>query len=658
MQQFEDSFNATQEDRERALAARRFVRVRGAQWDWDEENQYGNKIKLELNHVAGAIDRIVNEFRRNRISATFMPRDGGASDVLCDAMAARYRADTYDPQGREARSTAFMSAVEGGFGGVRLYADYDHRSKEHQRVCLEPIPDAEACLFFDVNAKRKDKSDAEHAFVITAWSPRAFKAKYGEVEASWPGELRERGFQYEWFSPEVVRVAEYFVKRAKKDTFHVFTGYDDDVIEIHEDDVDAERADLLAKGYDETETRVADGHRVEKYVMTGRAIIEKQQIIPGGEIPLAPQYGHRSIINNVERFHGHAQRPMDAQIVFNMEVSKIAENAMASGVEKPIFSPEQIGAYADMWQNDHTENNAFLLVNPIKDMQGNVVQAGPLGFTKSPSVPEAVVALTQLTRDSIADLLGNQENAEGVGPQVSGVAMELAQGRIDMQSYGYMDEAADTERRIAEIWQAMASEIYVEAGRKLKTMSEDGKRGSVEIGRKILDEKTGGVIHEIDFASADMEVEVDVGPTSASRRTAIVRSVTALLPLVPDPETQSMLSHVALMNMEGEGLQPARDWSRKKLIAMGVEEPTKEEMAEAAAMQEAPQPDANLIAAQALETEAQAKVMTAQANAALSAARVQEAEAKTAQIISQIPADRAKAAVDVAAQIAKGLTNG
>lgn len=170
MQQFDDIYLASQQDREWAVMARRFVNIRGAQWDWDTAGQFDNKMRLEIDHVSGAITRIKNEYRKNRISAQFLPADGSDADALSDACAARYRADTHDALGREARDMAFDSAIEGGMGGMRLRAEYEKDG--HQRICLEPINDAESNLYFDANSKRKNKSDAEHAFLITPWSRR------------------------------------------------------------------------------------------------------------------------------------------------------------------------------------------------------------------------------------------------------------------------------------------------------------------------------------------------------------------------------------------------------------------------------------------------------------------------------------------------------
>jgi hypothetical protein len=656
LRQFDDCFRVQDKDREDALLARRFVNVRGAQWDWDEHGDFDRRMKLEVNLVAMAVERIRNEYRRNRITATFAPRDGSENEALSEACASRFRADTQNSIGREARTNAFDAAVEGGFAGMRLRAEYE--KGDHQRICLEPINDAESTLYFDVNAKLKDKSDAEHAFLIVPWGKRAFKARYGEDGADWPHGVTTRP-TFEWYAADVVFVAEYFRRETETLTYRVFEGFGGEVQEYDAASITQEDLEMLeATGFEEIEGRTEEAGRVDKYVMTGAKVLSGPERVAGRHIPLVPQYGYRTFIDHVERFHGLVLPAMDMQIISNINLSAVSATAAASGIEKPIFTPEQIAGHEKGWQNDHITNDPYRLINPIFDANGQAVPSGPLGFTKSPDISPAVATLIQLSKQYMSDQLGNPENAENVQPDMSGIAMEQVQGRLDMRSYGFMDQAADAERRIAEIWLSMASEIYVEAGRKLKTLSADGKNGTIEIGKRILDPKTGEIASEVDFSKADMEVTVDVGPTSASKRSAIVRSITTIMGVTPDPETQVMLSHLALMNLEGEGMGEAKEWSRRKLVGMGAVKPTKEEEQELAMAAEGEEPTAEMVAAKALELEAQAKAMTANAQAMLAAARTEETRAKTAETLAGIPVKQQTAAIDNAAKIAKGITGG
>ena len=121
---------------------------------------------------------------------------------------------------------------------------------------------------------------------------------------------------------------------------------------------------------------------------------------------------------------------------------------------------------------------------------------------------------------------------------------------------------------------------------------------------------------EDDMSRAKFDVAVDVGPTSSSKRAATVRSLTGMMQLTSDPETQSILTSMALMNMEGEGLSEARKFFRKRLVGMGVVEPTEEEMQQMQEAAQGQQPNPNDMYLQAAAAEAEAKAGKAQADTA------------------------------------------
>jgi hypothetical protein len=190
-------------------------------------------------------------------------------------------------------------------------------------------------------------------------------------------------------------------------------------------------------------------------------------------------------------------------------------------------------------------------------------------------------------------------------------------------------------KRSGEVWLSMARDVLVEDGRKMKTMSMDGEIGQVELARPVLDD-AGAVAYENDMSNAKFDVAVDVGPSSASKRAGIVRSVTGMLQLATDPETQSILTSMALMNMEGEGLADTRKYFRMKLVRMGVVEPTQKEAEMLQAEAQNQQPDPNAMYLQAAAAESQAKAVKTEAETAHVIAKTAETEAKTTATLANI----------------------
>ena len=121
---------------------------------------------------------------------------------------------------------------------------------------------------------------------------------------------------------------------------------------------------------------------------------------------------------------------------------------------------------------------------------------------------------------------------------------------------------------------------------------------------------------------------MEVGPSSSSKRAATVRALTGMMQITADPEAQQVLSGLAMMNMEGEGIGDARDYYRAKLVRMGVVKPTKDEQEQMAQESQAQQPDPQ---AQYLLAAADQAAADAQAKRAKTVETIASAELKRAQ---------------------------
>jgi len=196
-----------------------------------------------------------------------------------------------------------------------------------------------------------------------------------------------------------------------------------------------------------------------------------------------------------------------------------------------------------------------------------------------------------------------------------------------------MSNFAKGQRRSGEIWLSMAKEIYVEEGRKMKTVSPEGKTSQIEMMRPVIGE-TGEVELENDLTSANFDVDVDVGPSSQSKRAAMVKALTGMLAITDDPQTKQILQSMALMNMEGEGISDIREYFRKQMVRAGVIKPTDEEAAEMQAEAQGRQ-DPNAIFLQAAAEEATAKAAKARADTVKTIADAELSRAKTAETMAK-----------------------
>ena len=657
MKQFATIQTNSIDERAQCLADRRFYSIAGAQWEGALSEQFENRPKLEVNKVHLGVMRIINEYRNNRITVDFVPKDGATDDDLADTCDGLYRADEQDSCADEAYDNAFEEAVGGGFGAWRLrteYEDPEDDEDERQRIRIEPIYDADKFVFFDQNAKRQDKSDSTYCFVLTAMTPEAFADEYGEAESPASLSSHVEMLEFDWQTPDVVYVAEYYRVEQSTEVIRVFELLDGSEERYNErdfeEDENLERM-LAATGATEVRQKRVKRRKVHKYIIDGSRVLEDLGFIAGTEIPIIPVYGKRWFIDNRERMMGHVRMVKDAQRLKNMQLSRLAEISAYSTVEKPVFSPEQVAGFEIMWQEDNVKNYPYLLVNPITNADGSEQLAGAADYTRAPQIPPAMAALLQITEVDMQDLLGKQEAGEDMQPNLSGKAVELIQNRLDQQNFIYMSNMAKAIKRSGEVWLAMSRDIMVEEKRTMKSIATTGEISSVQLSVPVLDSKTGLLETKNDMSRAKFDVAVDVGPTSSSKRAATVRSLTGMMQLTSDPETQSILTSMALMNMEGEGLSDARKFFRKRLVGMGVVEPTEEEMQQMQEAAQGQQPNPNDMYLQAAAAEAEAKAGKAQADTAHTLAKTQETEAKTAEILAGIDSQARNDALKVAKEM-------
>jgi hypothetical protein len=638
--QFDDVQSALRDERLQCLQDRRFYSLAGSQWEGPLWDQYENKPKFEVNKIMLAVIRVVNEYRNNRITVDFVSKDGTENDRLAEVCDGLYRADEQASVADEAYDNAFEEAVGGGIGAWRLrtvYEDEEDPEDDRQRIRIEPIFDADSSVFFDLGAKRQDKSDAKFCFVVTSMTRQAYKDTWGDDPTDWPKIIHQ--YEFDWCTPDVVYVAEYFKVEEKTETIRIFQAIDGTEERYSQADFAADETledTLAAIGTREVRQKKVKRKRVRKYVMSGGRVLEDAGYIAGNCIPIVVVYGKRWFVDNVERCMGHVRLAKDAQRLKNMQLSKLGEISALSSVEKPILTPEQVAGHQVMWSEDNLKDYPYLLINPITDQNGNQAVSGPVAYTKSPQIPPAMAALLQITETDMQDILGNQQGADKMVSNISGKAVEMIQARVDGQAYIYMSNFAKGMKRCGEIWLSMARDIYTEEKRKMKTVAATGEAGMVELMQPSIDQETGEVVMQNDLSSATFDVIADVGPSSSSKRQATVRALTGMLSITQDPETAQVLTAMAMMNMEGEGVGDANAYFRKKLLRMGVVEPTEDEAKDLMAEMQGKPQDPNAMYLQAAAEEATAKAAQARANTVKTVADAELSRAKTLETLGKV----------------------
>lgn len=658
---FGNAYEQTNDQRTRIVEAQRFVRVSGSQWEgstnagWDfgsvdsGNNRFDKYPRFELNKVARECDRIISEYRRNRISVKFRPKDGQASEMLAEKMNGKFRADYEETSGGEACDNAFDDGVVGGMGCWRLCAEYEDEmdpTNEQQRISFLPVYDPANCVFFDQDAKQYDRSDAMWAMEMFSMTPDAFKAEYPDAECASLDHNTDNS-QYDWNTPDAVYVGRYYeikVENVKLMAYQsLMTGeraiYDEDEIKDIEDELsDSGAFQFLGE-------RTVKKRRVYCGLMSGFEWLKDPERIPGEHIPLIPFYGRRSFVDNMERIEGHAAKAMDAQRLENLMVSMVADNATQTGGDNiPIIDVNMIpGPLAKFWAKRNTDRPAYLPMESLRDASGNIVApASVSGYTKTTELSPAVAALLQYTGQSIQQITGSA-GIDNIPSNIATDTVDSIFNRLDTQSFIYMDNMAKSMRRCGVVWLSMAREVYG-SDKPMRVMNEDGSDDMVLLNGEVIDRQTGQPVALNDLSVGKYEVSVDVGESFASRRDATVRQLTAILQsLPPQHPYYSIIMSMIIDAMDGEGISDLKDYNRQQLLLQGVmkpKTPEEQQMVQQAQQAAAQQPDAQAMAAQGMLLDGQSKMVNAQTNQLTAQVKAftaqQDAQLKQAQTVKTI----------------------
>ncbi|RPF70453.1 portal protein [Aurantiacibacter spongiae] len=642
-----------QELRAQSLQARRFVSIPGAQWEDEWGEQFANSIRVTVDKVGRGLRKIETDYRENRIVPDFRP-DGPKSDAeTAETLDGMHRADGYRFKSQQARDNAAYEAFAGGFGAYRLtneWEDESDKDNDHQRINPAAIiVDADQSVYFDPNARLYDKSDARYAFIRTSMTKEAFEEEYPDAKAEFPDGTALR--MTDWFAPETRAVAEYYEVEEVNETLHVLTHRlsGEEKRYWASDFDDGELAQMKADGWqDKTQRRKRK--RVHKYVLSGAEVLEDCGLIAGQAIPIVPIYGRRYFVENMERWQGYVQDKMDAQRLYNSNLSKLAELNSLSPQERPIFDPEQMDpVITGQWARANIDRLPFLLAHSLRDAEGNIIKAGPLSYIKPPDLPPAMAAMLQINN---ADLLEeSQDGADTVKANTSAEAMDIAATRVDARSGIYLDNVRQSVQREGEIYLSMCSDIYIEAGREVETMTEDGDDGQAVLQQLRTDNDKTRIVN--DLISGRYKVIASVTEATATRRDKTVKSMlqTAEVAIqAQDAELAQAAILTAVLNQDGEGIDEFHEWARQRGLRLGLVKPNEDEQKamEEAAQNQQPDPMAEVARAQAAELMTQAEKNKAEvdetkADTALKLAKRDETLAGTIEKIAQAGKTRREA---------------
>jgi len=650
------AYSSNQVTREQAADDLVFYWV--TQWDdqllSDSQLQYRGQFDI----VRKAGRQIMSDLRLNPVQPDFKPKDESREDAA-EVMDGLYRADDRRLDSQEAYDGGSQDAVVCGFGAWELYTTYENNlvGDLNQVIRRRYIPEANNNCFFDSNAVRLDKSDANFVSILYKYSEDGYKDLYEELTGEETDETcesfayPEESYTFPWVAEsKKIYVASIYHRKKVKDKIIMLQDPMGQPLVVREADINDVMDELVSGGYNVVGEKEIDRWQIKRYICTSRKILKEEEVA-GQNIPVIPVYGERATsVEGEEYYEGFVRLAKDAQRLRNFHLSYLADIVSQSPRPKPMFNPEQIEGFEDMYDESGSDNNyPYYLINRTT-ADGDELPNGAVSVMPEQQVPTALLQMTELTRQAVEDVANAGNPQDIADPDLSGKAVLALQARMDNQSYIYQHNFKHAKRRDAEVYASMASEVY-DAPRKVTVETDDGQTKEVQLMQVVIDAETGEPVVLNDITNMEFDVYADIGQTYQTQKQQTRQELVDLSQsLDPDDPLRKVVMMKALELMDGVQLDDVRDYVRKQLLIQGFKEPETEEDMQAVmqAAQQQQQPDAATILALAEQTKAEAAMIKEQREAFKDQADVRNDEANTQIDAYEAETNRQKVEVDAA----------
>lgn len=632
-------YTHNQVTRERAADDMLFYHI--TQWDDNLLGQAQLQYRGQFDVLRKAGRQIMADLRANPVQVDFEPKDEGRDDGA-DLLDGIYRADDRVNTSREAYDNASSEAVVCGYGAWELYTEYEtnRAGNENQVIRRRPVYEANNNCYWDTNSKRLDKSDANYADILVAYSQEGYRDLVKDLTGEDIGsdyvmdsfKTPEESYAFPWAAGDntYIYVATFYHREKTKDIILTLEDPLGMPLVLRQSDLEDVMDDLIDEGYKIVDEKEIKRWKVTKYIASGERIL-KTYDVPGESIPLIPTYGERAFVEGEEHYEGVTRLAKDPQRLRNFQLSYLADIVSRSPRPKPIFTPEQVQGFEFMFEDTGADNHYPYLLNNSKDANGAALPIGPVAVMPESQAPTSLIQSIALSREAVSDVADPGVPQDIADTDLSGKAVIALQARLDQQSLVYQQNFKHAKRRDAEIYAQMAAEVY-DAPRKVTLVLPDGTTKKVQVMETIQDKETGEMKVLNDVTNMEFDVYAEIGPNYQTKKEQTIEQLGAMGTAVAqtDPNMQKMLILKQLTLIDGVNMDDVRDYARKQLILSGFMEPeTDEEILMLQQNQQNQQPDPNMLIGQAEIMKGQAQLMKEQRETAKDAATIENNQAKT-----------------------------
>ena len=610
IQLLEKTQDADQDNRSEAREDQKFVSKKDGQWEDSVINLYQDAPRYTFDHTSPIIDQIAGDISAADFDIKVKPAGGGATKDNAELLDGLIRNIETMSNAQGIYAKAGRKIATGGFDAWMLKSDYANDESFDQDLMIEYIFNAYDRVWFDLASVEQDRSDADHAFLLSAIPIGTYRERFPDGSGLGVSQGTDYDEDYCDKAEYVIIGHVYYRKLKPRDLVKVNTG---EVFEGAE--FDKVKDELAEMGIEETDRRTVNDSVFCVRKFDGAGWLEEAEETVFSYVPIIPTYGNFEVIENKPIWHGAVRKLRDPQRVYNYGKSReVAEGALSP---KPKYwaTPKQVQGYEDELATLNTNNKPVQIYNVDAEAPNPPQQQG------GAMVNQGLVMLS----DSMQQIMGQSAGifAAGMGNQAefaqSGIAIDKLQKKGNNITTKYFTSLEMAICHTAKILIDAIPRVY-DAQRQIRIMNEDGSFDMKEIFQPVLDNETGQIVYMNDLSAGKYDVTCVAGQSYDSRQSETLDQMLQMIAV--DPSSVEMGADIIWQQMSGGGTSAMAERKRRQLFEAGLipdVQLTEEEQAEKQQMeQQPPQPDAAMALAQAemakAEADMQSNQLTAQKN--------------------------------------------
>jgi hypothetical protein len=597
------SLDVNDDMREQAREQIYFVEKEDGQWEPQIIQRMNGKPRYTDDRCNPILDSICGEIEDNEFAIKISAASGSASKETAETFEGLIRNIENISTAALTYSAMARMMVTSSMSGVEIVQDYIDGDSFDQDLFIKEIPDFHNRVWFDQASIKQDNGDARFVFVDEYITKEEYEDRFPDGKYSSVGSNIRNEAYYD--KPDVITISRcYYKKPLKINIVRMNDG------SVYRDDEEFAKIvdELEMNGITVRDRRTRDSFKVCQRYMDSSAWLNESEETVFEILPVFGCYANYKVVDGKAIMRGAIAKAMDQQRVHNMAFSREVEEIVLSPRAKFWGSPEM--------RLGHEKKIATLNTNsdPWQDINHDPnFPQGPL-FLGGAQVNPGLSTLSQMSAQSIdlatgafSPQLANNANLQ------SGVALDKQIEKANTSTVKYYKAVQTTLTAVGKCLVNCIPRVY-DATREQRILGEDGVGEMVMLNEVIFDQDTQQEVTLNDLTKGEYDVVCDYGPAFKSRQAKSSEAFAIIANL--DPKIMELARDVWIGNINEPGMKIVAERSRAMQIQNGVipfDQLTDEE--QAAAQEQAnqpPQPDPNMLIAEAEMGKAQAEQMSAQ----------------------------------------------